>query len=254
MRFSFTGSFVPFTYRCPQCFKFRAVDRIYPPKPETEAETPAPISARESGIVDHAAMGELLTGFTSVLGPSWDEPPFDYTKSDLLIDLVAEIESRVGVDPDTIFGIEAEYLTDIDYNPVIAGTPAPEHSIYSRPDFFIASDGRLRVFDWKFGNPDFGASTYYRETDWYACAVSAHFEDVAEVETIVHFPNSNYTLPSRLYTMPEIARLRFEFQMFFREVLTTRVFFPKPSRASCRFCDYRSEDAGGMGICEDAAL
>jgi hypothetical protein len=149
--------------------------------------------------------------------------------------------------------IENEFFTDIEYHKVASKRAAPD-IIYARPDIFLVNGGKLWLIDWKFGNHEFGASVYYRETEWFLAVLAACLPDIDEFETMIHFPNAKYTLPHRTYSRSDVGRLQQEFRVFIERVRSTKIFFSKPARSRCRLCDYRSEDTGGMGYCEDAAL
>lgn len=246
MLFSFNGTYRPYTYNCPQSFKFRAVDKIYPPRDE-EPELPDEGNARQMGIIRHKELGDYMLGITTGEIEANAEPPFDISENDFINEVVADIAKA------ELVSIESEFFTDTDYHKIASKRAKPD-VIYARPDMFMTKGGKLWLIDWKFGNHEFGASVYYKETEWFIAVLAACLPDIDEFESMIHFPNAKYTLPRRVYSRSDAAGLQMFFKTFINEVQTTRVFFSRPGRARCRLCDYRSEDTGGMGYCEDAAL
>jgi hypothetical protein len=103
--------------------------------------------------------------------------------------------------------------------------------------------------DLKFGNPDYGAAKYYDETCFFLAMLGGEYPDIGEFETVVHFPIYDYSLPKRKYTIFQLARLQTSYRMRIEQILNDKMFKPKPSKQHCRFCDQRSEEAGGTGVC-----
>lgn len=246
MLLSFNGAYKYYTYNCPRAFEFRVIDKVYPPKTEVE-ENPLQSSQAAEGILRHKQVAEFFTAVRDGdLAATFGEMEFDPTSFPFIMNLIDEVTSSA-VDA----RIEEEFYTDTDYNP-IAGRSAVDPAVYARPDLFLVKNGKLHLFDWKFGNPDWGASSYYEETEWFLAVLSAHYPDVWEFTASIHFPNSNYTLPERTYTRVDIPGVQGRFKKFFDIAMNRKLFFPIPATHRCRFCDFRSEEAGGIGNCEDS--
>lgn len=247
MILSFNGHYRPYTYNCPAAFKFRAIDKIYPPKPEEIPEEP---SARREGIVRHEDVAGIFTGIMSgTVFPQEIEHEW-FVEDDLLYGLVDTLAVEV---PDRRVYVEESFYVDLDYNPLSA-RPSQGHAMSAKPDLIIIEDGRLTIYDWKFGNSYFGASVHYREVEWFLAVLQPHFLDVGEFVVKIHFPNDHYTLPERVLNSVQVGGLQREFSRFATEVTTRKIFFPEPARSRCRLCDYRAEENGGIGNCEDAIL
>jgi hypothetical protein len=247
MLISFNGSYRRFTYNCPRAFEYRAIKKIYPPKRE-DGEDGTQSAAAVEGILRHAQLADFIRAAKRGDVMGMDNTEFEIDSYPTILDLLP-ILSASGVESH----VETEFYVDLDYNPLDT-RPTEGHVVSAKPDFFYIEDGLLRLYDWKFGNPNWGASSYIEETEWFLAILASHYPDVGEFQSVIHFPNSSYTLPEKTYSRIDMANIQGKYKRFFEIITTRRLFFPIPATHRCRFCDYRSEDAGGVGNCDDTTV
>jgi hypothetical protein len=222
-------------YKCPQSYKFRNVDRIrLQPKEDIDPEV---VSKRQRGIELHEKLSQFITGTLS-------DEEFEFVTPEIVI-VAAEFSSH----PELCL-VETEFFFDLDYNPQ---DERPKEGIYIRPDFVLLDheNGTGVVYDWKFASPDYDASMFKREVEWYIAALAAKFPDIGFWRGIIHFPEKEYSLPYHDYDGYAAGNLQAYWKKFIDRIRSDHFYFPLPARSRCRFCDYRSEDSGGTGTCED---
>lgn len=243
MRLSFGGAIATYTYNCPLATKFRLVDKVRYPKPEEteEPEEALMVSKKEMGIQDHETVADYLKGAIEEL-PYESEP--------------VEFYKELTEDPEWEILVEPEFYLNMDYERITASEAWKEKNhIYFRPDLvaFNAAHGVLRIPDWKFGDENYGQVRHYHETSFFASMLAYSYTDADRFETEVYFPKKAYSLPPKTYGRPEIGLKQLEADTIFEKILTGH-FQPNPSRLRCKLCDFRSEDAGGIGNCEYSSI
>jgi hypothetical protein len=202
---------------------------------------PTLVTKRQRGIELHEKVQQYITGTLP------DGVEFEFITED--VELAATAFTMQS--PDKAF-VEKEFFFDLDYNPL---DERAKDGIYIRPDFVYIDDGNVGfVYDWKFASPDYDASMFKREVEWYIAALGARFPDVGLWRGIVHFPELSYSLPYHDYSSHQVMGLQEYWKKFISRIRNDSFFFPLPSRARCRFCDHRSEDSGGTGKCEDTVV
>jgi hypothetical protein len=241
MQLSFNGVIVPYVYRCPQAFKFRNINRIV--LPTLEPVEDAEISARAKGIEKHTQTVNYISGVS-------DDCSFATDKIESLRRLYLD-----RVDGSLVF-LEKEWLFDRWWNPLTERPPkgSGEDFIYMRTDAVLVTDNYAEIYDWKFANPEFGASVHYNEISWFAAGLFAQYPDIGEVRVDVHYPEAQYSLPVRTYSRIDGTRLQQQYVKLLNKIRNDKFFWPAPSKAHCRFCDYRSVDSGGSGHCDDSSV
>lgn len=240
MRLSFGGALALHTYNCPLAVKFRHIDKVRWPKPEETEEELGP-SKRELGIQDHQEIADYLTGAIEEL--SYESEAVELYKE------------RID-DPAWVVLVEPEFYLNMDYERITESEAWEEKNhIYFRPDVvaYHARDGALHCIDWKFGTLEHGQVRHYHETSFFAAMLAYSYTDVDQFVTEIYFPKKAYSLPPKTYGRPEIGLKQLEADAIFEKILTGH-FQPNPSRLRCRLCDYRSEDASGIGNCEHSSV
>jgi len=236
-KISFNGTIVPYLFRCPRSLYLRAVKKLYPPREEADPLVSTP---RQLGIDMHDALRAYFTGEKELVSPL------------VMTDLLDELYDTAHT-PDVTVYVEHEFLFDEFMNP-IETAPKEGPFIYMRPDLVLVSDDQIRVFDWKGGNPDYGATQYHLETEFFLAGMAALYPDIGLAETIIYFPYKDYVLPTRTFNRTEMGSRQTYFTNLIDRILKDNLCWPTPSRMRCSFCDYRSEEAGGMHECEDTAV
>lgn len=240
MRYTFNGSIVPYYHRCPKSFKLRNIDRKFLPKQLEEPEEPYRLeSPREKGIRLHSLLNDYFRGEVSEIPDEIDTP---------LISMIMDRKEHCEV-----FKTEYELATDMSFNPLGAGDQAKD-IVTARLDLFTIEDGVLNIYDWKFGTSEKGLSLYWSELNFFAALAHAHYPEIEELHKTIHFPLDDYTVP-----MPPTSGSSFFVNQVvqmnqLKVIKQDHNYFPRPSFSRCRFCDYRPEEAGGMGICKEALL
>jgi hypothetical protein len=231
MQISFSSSVRPYFYNCPYAFKLRNIDKIYPsdvlPKKEETEEVEQ--STRQFGIEQHDLAAAYIKG---------DIEEFDYTT-----DTIEHLRNADNVVVET-----TRYLS-LDLEP-LARRPESGDFISYRTDATELGDGFGKIYDFKFGNPDYGSSIYYDEVEFFLLGDSIHFSEIGEWSIHIHFPINSYTLPVRTYTVQRLARLQDQWMWRLDQMLNDKFYAPKPSRVHCKLCDYRRVENGGCGVCE----
>jgi CRISPR/Cas system-associated exonuclease Cas4 (RecB family) len=228
MHISFNGVIVPYTYHCPHAHRLRNIERVVIPPREDQEEG---LSRRQLGIELHNAVAAYLTG---------NEDTFAY--------MTPTIQHLRELDDETILITELQEFYDLDFTP-LDQRPKSGDYISMRADAVEIAPSVVRIYDWKFGNSEYGASRYYDETEFFLACKASHTNDVQEWEVYIHFPIDNYTLPVRKYTALKAAQIQSRYIERIERIRNDRQLVPKPSRARCKFCDYRSYDNGGSGHC-----
>lgn len=219
MLISFSGTLVPYTYNCPHAHRLRNIQQIRIERPEPE-ESEEGISRRQRGIELHDQLGEYLKANTDTFEFVTDTIEFFRGKPNLVV--------------------EQPYYFDETLSPVDS-KQLEGHTVYIRPDAAVYELGVLYLSDWKFANPEYGAARYYDETEFFASCLASLCKDLDRVEIDVHFPEHNYTLPKRVHSFQSIMQLQQKYIARIERIINDKICKPIPSKARCRFCDYREE-------------
>ena len=230
MHISFSGVISPYTYHCPKSHFYRNIQKVKI-EPKTEVvEDSTEVSKRVRGIELHDSLSQYLK-------QEVDTFPF-------ITDTIQMYREH------PLVVVEEQFIFDLLFSPLNEKPTTDFISI--RPDAFYVYDGTLSVADWKFANPEYNASKHYNELEFFLAGLSSKYPDVCEAEVNIHFPEQDYTLPIRTYTMSDLARLQQKYIRLIENILEDKFFKTIPSKNRCYYCDYRSEDAGGSGTCEDS--
>lgn len=227
MNVSFSGVLSTYLYNCPHAHRLRNIEKNYLPRKEADEE-PEGISAREFGIEQH----DLIAAYILKKVDTYEHST----------DLIEWFRNQPNPQ------VEVQRYYDLD-GTCLASKPVEGDYISTRIDALVCQHFALVLADWKFGNPDYGAAKYYDETCFFLAMLGGEYPDIGEFETVVHFPIYDYSLPKRKYTIFQLARLQTSYRMRIEQILNDKMFKPKPSKQHCRFCDQRSEEAGGTGVC-----
>ncbi len=230
MNLSFNGVIRLYTYNCPYAYKLRVIDKVYPSDvlPKHEGAEDAQ-STRNFGIGQHYLAAKYIVGETD---------DFDY-----ITDTIEHLRTSNNVVVET-----TKYLS-LDLEP-LAGRPTSGDFISYRTDATEIGEGFGKIYDLKFGNPDYGHTIYYDEVEFFLLGESLHYHDLGQWSIHVHFPINDYTLPVRQYNLRRLARLQDQWLWRLDKILNDKFYTPKPSRVHCRLCDYRRIENGGCGVCE----
>ena len=241
MRISFNGTLAPYTYNCPYAHKLRNICKIYPSaKDEEEKPESDELSKRQLGIQNHELCNKYIVGDIEEIDFATDY--IEWAKNPKIDEIVTcEQEEFYELDMSFIGNSFTEDLKKRDH-------------IYCRKDVVISSPYSTTVLDWKFGNSEYGITKYYDEVEFFIALEAAKNPDIGEWNAIVHFPVEDYTLPKKTYGPTTISRLQLRYTKRIERILNDRFYRPNPGRVRCRFCDYRSEEAGGTGDCEYSFL
>lgn len=221
MLVSFSGVLSTYTYHCPHAHRLRNIQKIRIEPKESEDQEP---SKRQRGIELHESLGQYMKREIS-------EFPF-----------VTDTIEFYRTYPNVV--VEEPFWFDDTLSPLEGKPENTEHFVYIRPDAFLYRDGILFLVDWKFANPEYGAAKYYDETEFFASCLASKFPDLSSVEIEVHFPEQDYTLPKRVHSYSKIMEIQQGYINRVQRILNDKICKPIPSKARCRFCDYREE------ICE----
>jgi hypothetical protein len=229
LRISFNGAVVPYYYRCPQAYKLRNVDKIFPPQEEPDPDVP--LSKRALGIIHHKETATWLSDL--------DAPAPDFI-TETLQSLREAFEAKRPI-----------YLEHEIAVPLGGSFEAPEGSILTaRPDAFLHEDGHVDLYDFKFGSTEYGAPQYYEECEFFLFALLESGFDFMSATVNIHYPIDDFTLPVKTFSGPTLFLLRGRWEQRIKQVLNDKFLRPIPSRYRCDFCDYRAESSGGSGDCE----
>jgi hypothetical protein len=227
MQISFNGVVAPYTYNCPHAHRLRNIEHCYLERKE-EPEEVEGVSKRVFGIEQHELIGQYIKG---------EIDQFEY-----ITDTVESFRARVNVQ------VEVQKFYDVDFSPLDRKPLAGDY-VSARTDAIAIDKYLIDQADWKFGNPEWGAAKYYDETDFFMALAISEYPDVGEYRSVIHFPQHDYSLPIHTYTIAQAAKLQHKYQQRVDRILNDKFFKPAPGRIHCRFCDQRSEDAGGTGKC-----
>lgn len=231
MRVSFNGVILPYTYNCPHAHKLKNIDRVViPPREDVPEEE---ISKRKRGIELHDSLAEYMKGET-------EEFPF-------LTDTIKRLQEE----RDKI--IEQEEYYDLDLKG-LPSKPTEGDYISCRKDLQVIYDDKIEIVDWKFGNPDFGISRHLDELEFFLALESATSPEVGKWIITIHFPETDYTVPTKPYSYNQVARLQQKYLRRIDIILNDKYCKASPSRMNCKFCSYRSYDTFGSGDCEFSVI
>jgi hypothetical protein len=232
LQISFNGVIKPYTYNCPYAHKLRNIDKIFPsdvlPPKEDDSEEE---SAASFGIDHHDLVAEYITQKTD-----------EYEHS---TETIKQLRHTPNV------RVETTRFLSLDLEP-LSTKPSSGDYISYRTDASLITLEQGNVFDWKFGNPDYGHTIYFDEVDFFVFGESLHHPEVGEWRGHIHFPIPDYTLPVRSYSSQRIARVQSQWLWRIEKIINDKFCKPKPSTIHCRFCDYRPIENGGCGVCEHA--
>lgn len=227
MRVSFNGVILPYTYNCPHAHKLKNIDRVViPPR---EDIPPEEISKRQRGIELHDSLAEYMKG-------EIEEFPF-------LTDTVRRLaeEPNKKVEEEEYYNLGFERLKQ---------KPDSGDYVSCRKDLVVEHEDYIELVDWKFGNPEYGHSRHLDELEFFLALESADNPDVGEWHVLIHFPEHDYTIPTKPYGYNQVARLQQRYARRIDLILEDKYCKANPSRANCKFCPYRSYDTFGSGDCE----
>lgn len=233
MHISFNGVIAVYTYNCPYAHKLRNLEHCYLERVESTEEADGTTSKRAFGIEQHELVSNYIKG---------EIEAFDYST-----DTIEWFKEQDNVQ------VEVQKFFDLGFTP-LSSKPANGDYVSARADALAISSEKIRQADWKFGNPDYNAAKYYDETDFFMSLATATFPDVGEYESLVHFPQHDYTLPVRSFTIAQAARLQTKYLMRIEKIMNDKYFKPAPGKIHCRFCDQRSTEAGGTGKCDHTVV
>ena len=235
MHISFNGVIKPYTYNCPYAYKLRNIDKIYPEDvlPKEEPAEEEEVSKRTFGIEQHDLAARYIQG---------EDVEFNFST-----DTIELLRNNTDVEVE-----KTEYF-DLNYC-LLPSRPSSGDYISKRCDAVLRTPYTVGVFDLKFGNPDYGQTIYYDETDFFVMLEAFARPDYSEWRTEVHFPIHDYSLPTREYNYHRMSRLQQRYMMRIDRIMNDKFCKPEPSTAHCRFCDYRSIESGGCGVCEHSIL
>jgi hypothetical protein len=227
MQISFSGVIAPYTYNCPYAHKLRNIDKVKIPKKEQDLSA-EPFKCQR-GIDLHDAVAEYITGMTDT---------FQYTTS--TVNAAKEQHTYV----------EYPFYSTQEFSPLDRIPEDDSTFIYMRCDAVYTDGCQGIIYDWKFTTLEFGAAHHYDELEFFLAGHSARFNDIGLWKIVIHSPEFDYTLPIRTYEWPQISRLQQRYISRINTILNDRLFIPNPSKARCKFCNYRSEDTGGSSLCD----
>lgn len=231
MHISFNGVIAVYTYNCPYAHKLRNIEHCYIERePSQEKENvDGSTSRRAFGIEQHELVGQYIQG---------EIKDFEY-----ITDTIEWFKNQHDVQ------IETQNFYALDLSP-LPNKPTSGDYISARADAICFQPHSIVQADWKFGNPDYGSPKYYDETDFFIALAISTFPDIGQYKSVVHFPQHDYTLPIREYSVHQAARLQSRYLRRIENIMADKFHKPIPGKIHCRFCDQRSLDAGGTGKCK----
>jgi hypothetical protein len=239
MHISFNGVIRPYTYNCPHAHRLRNIERIFPRdvlgKSEEKNEEEVGDSRRTFGIDQHELAAQYIDG---------EDVDFNYSTA--TIEFLRD-NPHVQVEKQKFFTLDLEPI------PCMPEDRA-ENFISIRSDALYNDRVEGRVYDLKFGNPDYGQVIYYDEVEFFLTMEAIAAPEVNEWSVHIHFPIHDYTLPVKRYSLGRISRLQTRWLTRIDRILSDKYMVPEPSTVHCRLCDYRSIEAGGCGVCEHSIL
>lgn len=230
MHISYTGVIVPYIYHCPRAHYFRNIQKVKIDVDNNEAKVDEP-SKRELGIQYHKALSQYLKKES-------DDFPF-------LTDTIQYYRSKCHLK------VEQQLFFDTTFSPI--EQKQKTHFISITPDAYSFYDGCLEIADWKFANPEYNATKYYGEVEFFLAGLASIY-DVAEAYIDIHFPEVDYTLPRRAYGLAKISQIQQKYLILIDRIIQDKLWIAKPSKNRCIFCDYRSLETGGSGHCEESLV
>jgi hypothetical protein len=229
MHISFSGVIAIYTYNCPYAHKLRNIDRVridYD-KPEEPREELGQ-SRRERGIELHEQAAKYV---------KQELQDFEFNTATLQL-------ARSLANKET----EQQYFLDTWLNP-LPEKPSSGDFVSFRTDVTARSDSVTRIFDWKFGNPEFGIAKHLDELKFFVACESAKYPEVGQWEIIIHFPELDYTVPTIPITYTKAATLQQIYVDRIQHILRDKFYRPYPGRSRCRLCPYRTAETGGSDHC-----
>lgn len=234
MHISFNGVIAVYTYNCPYAHKLRNIEHCYLERVESTEEADGTTSKRAFGIEQHELVSQYIKK---------EIDSFDYTT-----DTIEWFREQEKVQ------VEVQKFFDLGFSPLDA-KPTSGDYVSARADALVAIPwDKVVQADWKFGNPEYNAPKYYDETDFFMSLAISTFPEVGSYKSIIHFPQHDYTLPVRTYTIQQAGRLQDKYLRRVDKILKDKYFKPSPGKIHCRFCDQRSTEAGGTGKCAHTVL
>lgn len=235
MHISFNGVLAVYTYNCPYAHKLRNIEHCYVERaPEQETEQPdGTPSRRVFGIEQHELVSQYIKR---------EIDDFEY-----ITDTIEWFRDQ----PETVTEIQKFYRLDL--SPLDQKPPSGDY-ISARVDAICVQPEKIVLADWKFGNPDYGSPKYYDETDFFMSLAISSFPDVGAYKSLVHFPQHDYTLPVREYTIQQASKLQNKYLARIDKIMSDKFHKPQPGKIHCRYCDQRSTEAGGTGKCKHTVL
>lgn len=237
MHISFNGVIRPYTYNCPHAHKLRNIERIFPSDilGKSEETDEAEDSQRTFGIEQHDLGAQYIAG---------EDVEFNYSTN--TIEFLRN-NPHVRVEVQKFFSLDLEPLPCRPAN-------KDDHFISIRADALYNDGVEGRIYDLKFGNPDYGQVIYYDEVEFFLTMEAVAAPDVNEWSVHIHFPIHDYTLPVRRYSLNKVSRLQTRWLDRIDRIMNDKYMVPNPSTVHCRLCDYRSIDAGGCGVCKHSIM
>lgn len=110
------------------------------------------------------------------------------------------------------------------------------------------------MYDWKFGNPEFGYTKYYDEVEFFITLLSLLNPDIDTFLGNIHFPEYDYSFPVKKYNTNKLARMQNTLLRRIDFIIEDKYLLPNPGRTRCKLCSFRSEEAGGTGSCNHSVI
>jgi hypothetical protein len=235
MHISYSGVIAPYTYNCPHAHKLKNVLRVkFEPKVESEPDDePKELSKRQQGIDLHEEVAAYIKG--------------DIEEFELITDTI----ERVKDSPIAEVEVQEFYSVDLAY---LESKPEKGDYVSTRKDAVIRDLDRTEILDWKFGTPDYAIAKHIDELEFFLACEAAINPNVGEWIITIHFPEIDYTVPREPYDYRKVAKLQKRYIDRIDLILNDKYWRPNPSRANCRFCNYRSSDTGGSGHCDHSVI
>jgi hypothetical protein len=230
MHISYTGVIVPYIYHCPRAHFYRNIQKIRIEK-EVEQDANTEISKRELGIQYHKMVSEYLN-------KEAEDFPF-------ITDTILYYKEKPGIQ------VEKQLLFDTSFSPIKEKTK--ENFISITPDVYSFYNGCLEIADWKFANTEYNSAKYYGEVEFFLSGLASIYE-ISEAHVDIHFPEANYTLPRRSYSIAKITQIQQKNIMLIDRIINDKLWCANPTKNRCMFCDYRSADTGGSNHCDDSLI
>jgi len=234
MYISYSGVISPYLYNCPYAHFLRNVLKVKAlPKEHVKEEQEQELNKRTRGI-------ELHEQLCAYLKQEEDEFAF-------VTDTITLFREH------PLVQVEQSFYFDLDFQ--VIAEPSFNDDFYGiRPDAFIYYDGELHIADWKFANTEYNSTRYYGEVEFFIALMSNIYPDIQTASSYIHFPEQDYTLPSRKYSAQAISKLQQHYIFLVDKIINTNILKPTPAKFRCAYCNFRSEDTGGIGQCEHTCV